>query len=107
MRLTAAAAPINPSALSPHFPFLAFSPAIPGESAPPHFPRPFLKPVPLCSVAMNEQATPEQRRASRAVRRLFDAIDRALAAAREVEAARAALAKTASSPRRLRVVSDP
>jgi hypothetical protein len=54
----------------------------------------------------NASKTPDGRVRS-AVRRLLDAVDRALAAAREVEAARAALDRVASPPRRLRVVAGP
>jgi hypothetical protein len=55
----------------------------------------------------NEPPTAENRRAARAVRRLLGAIDRALAAAREVEAARNALGKATERPRRLRVITRP
>jgi hypothetical protein len=54
----------------------------------------------------NASKTPDGRIRS-AVRRLLDAVDRALAAAREVEAARTALDRAASPPRRLRVVTGP
>jgi hypothetical protein len=53
---------------------------------------------------MIEPLAPGDRRARLAVRRLLDAVDLALAAAREVEAARAALDKAARRPPRLRAV---
>jgi hypothetical protein len=40
---------------------------------------------------MSDPLAPESRNVRRAVRRLLDAVDRAMAASREVEAARAAL----------------
>jgi hypothetical protein len=55
---------------------------------------------------MSEPIPPDNRRARRAVRRLLDAVDRALAAAREVQAARAALDREAGRGR-LRIVSQP
>jgi hypothetical protein len=56
---------------------------------------------------MNEPLHPENRRARRAVRRLLDAVDRAVAAAREIEAARAALAREAQRTPRLRAIPGP
>jgi hypothetical protein len=53
---------------------------------------------------MSEPLTPDGRRARLAVRRLLDAVDRALAAAREVEAARAALDAEVRRTPRLRAV---
>ncbi len=53
---------------------------------------------------MSEPLTTEERRARRAVRRLLDAVDHALAAAREVAAARAALDKETRRLPRLRAV---
>jgi len=55
---------------------------------------------------MSEPQTPESNRARRAVRRLLDAVDRALAAAQEVARARAALARQARRPP-LRVAPEP
>lgn len=54
---------------------------------------------------MSEPQTPEQRRARLTVRRLLDAVDRALAAAQEVAEARAALDREARRPP-LRVVTE-
>ena len=53
---------------------------------------------------MSEPLTPEERRARLAVRRLLDAVDRALAVVREVQAARVALDRAAQRVPRLRVV---
>jgi hypothetical protein len=51
---------------------------------------------------ISEPLAPESRNVRRAVRRLLDAVDRALAAAREVEAARTALEQTSQRTLRLR-----
>jgi hypothetical protein len=53
---------------------------------------------------MSEPLTTADRSVRLAVRRLLDAVDRALAAAREVEAARAALDREALRAPRLRAV---
>jgi hypothetical protein len=47
----------------------------------------------------DEPLTPGDRRTRLAIRRLLDAVDRALAAAREVEAARDSLDREARRPR--------
>jgi hypothetical protein len=53
---------------------------------------------------MSEPRTPADRRARRAVCRLLDRVDRALEAARELQAARAALDQEARQTPPLRVV---
>jgi hypothetical protein len=53
---------------------------------------------------ISDPPTPDDRRVRLAVGRLLDAVDRALAAAREVEAARAALDRAAQYTPRLRAV---
>jgi hypothetical protein len=54
---------------------------------------------------MSERLSLEAQRARQAIRRLLDAIDRSLAAAREVESARAGLDKVAQQTPRLRTVA--
>jgi len=54
---------------------------------------------------MNDRFSLEERRARQAIRRLLAAIDRSLAAAREVQSARASLDKMAQQTPRLRTIT--